>query len=138
MFERNLNFLNGGRKMDFDVLTGFAINKEPNVVNQGNAFNAKDFRNQVLAVFGTGTVIVYGTNQDLPPDFTKPSSIDNFYVPITLADYSLIATYYAGATGAVVAGNGKLVELNTNVLTWIGIHRSATTVDVKVTESDNI
>lgn len=134
MAQRDLKYINGGRKLTFDAVTGFAENPEG---ENAIAFSG-DFRNQVLGVVGTGTVIVYGSCQKDPPNFAAPSTIDNFYVPIMLADYSLPGTYYAGTVGAVVAGASMMVELNTNVLTWVGIHRSANTVDVKLTETDNL
>lgn len=120
-----------GAALTFDVATGFAIN--PN--NETAIAFSADFRDIVLTVGGTGTVIVYGSAQKSPPDFTIGPSITNSYVPIALVDYSLVGSgaYYPGATGAVVAGTAMIVECDTNLLTWIGIHRSAPTVDVLLT-----
>lgn len=129
---RDIKFIKGGETLEFDE-EGWAINPD----GQTAIAFAGDYRNQVLMVSGTGTVIVYGSAQKTPPDFSQAPSIDNFYVPIVLADYAVKQTYYDGATGAVVAGGEKMVELNTNLLTWIGISRSAETVDVKFTETDN-
>ncbi len=131
--QRDLKFINGGSKLTFDAGTGFAINPQS---ESAIAF-AGDFRNQVLIVAGTGTVVVYGSCQKTPPDFTSASTIDNAYVAIVLADYSTQNTYYNGTAGVAVSASTKMVELNTNVLTWIAIHRSANTVDVKLTEADN-
>lgn len=133
MNNRDIKFINGGNKLVFDSGTGFAINPESQTAI---AFSG-DYRNQVIAVKGTGTVIVYGSNQKTPPDFTASVTIDNFFVPIVLADYSVKNTYYDGTVGVVVSSSAKMVELNTNLLTWIAIHRSADTVDVKITETDN-
>lgn len=130
---RDLKFIAGGNPLTFDAGTGFAINPEDETAI---AFSG-DYRNQVLGVVGTGTVIVYGSSQRLPPNFNLPSTIGNLYTPIVLADYSVANTYYAGASGVSVAASTKIVELNTNLLTWIAIHRSADTVDVILTETDN-
>ncbi len=132
MVPRDIKFINGGEPLEFDAGTGFAINPD-----NGTAMFGGDFRNLLLAAVGTGVVIVYGSTQKDPPDFTAPSSIQNAYAPIVLADYSLSNTYYDGATGVTAAGNTKIVELNTNLLTWVAIHRSVDTVEVLLTETDN-
>ncbi len=133
MTPRNTIFINDGQKLNFDAVSGFAENPQGD-----NAICfAADSITQVLSIDGTGTVIVYGTNQKTPPDFTAPVTIDNFFVPIQLADYSLANTYYNGSVGAVVSSSSMMVELNTNLLTWVAIHRSANTVEVKLTETDN-
>lgn len=134
MSQRDLKYINGGRKLDWDSVSSFAINHD---LENAVCF-AGGFRNQVLTVVGTGTVLVYGSTQKTPPNFNSASTIDNSWFLVTLADYSVPNTYYAGATGAVVSTSTKAVELNTNVLTWVGLHRSASTVDVKITESDNL
>lgn len=139
MSQRQLNFIPGdGSALTFDAGSGFAINpKLPTGANNAICF-AGGFRNQVLAVVGTGNVIVYGSTQKNPPDFTAPSTIGNSYAPIMLADYTSPNTYYAGGAGVTVAAGTKIVEANTNVLSWVAIHRSINTVDVKLTESDNL
>ncbi len=131
---RDVKYIKSGEKLDFDAGSGFAINPQ----NETAIAFAADFRNQVLTVVGSGTVIVYGSIQKTPPDFTAPSTIDNSYAPIVLADYSVQNTYYNGASGVAVSGSTKIVELNTNVLSWVAIHRSANTVEVKLTETDNL
>lgn len=132
MVPRDIKFINGGRALEFDAGTDLAINPEDETAIFGG-----DFRNLLMTVVGTGTVIVYGSTQKDPPDFSAPSSILNSYAPIVLADYSLSNTYYDGAAGVVAAGDTKIVELNTNLLTWFAIHRSVDTVDVLITETDN-
>lgn len=132
MVPRDIKFLNNSEALAFDAVSGFAEN------DQGQtAWFGGDFRNLLITLVGTGTIIVYGSAQQNPPDFTAPSSITNSYTPIVLADYSLANTYYAGATGVTVAGATKIVELNTNLLTWFAIHRSANTVEALATETDN-
>ena len=121
-----------GAALTFDAGTGFAINPQ----NETAIAFSGDFRDLLLTVVGTGTVIVYGSTQLNPPDFTAASTITNSYVPITLADYSIADTKYDGATGAVVASATMICELDTNLLTWIAIHRSADTVDVLLTETN--
>lgn len=120
-----------GTSLTFDV-GGYAIH--PDTLE--NAFAVPE-RNVVLTVVGTGNVVVYGSAQELPPDFSVASTITNSYVPIMLADYTTPSTYYAGGAGVTVAGTTAIVELNTNMITWIGIERSANTVEVLVTVTDN-
>lgn len=130
---RDLKYLKGGEQLDFDAITGFAINPQ----SETSIAFAGDYRNQVLTLVGTGTVVVYGSAQKTPPDFTSASSITNSYAPVVLADYSLVNTYYAGAAGIALNNQTKIVEINTNLLTWVAIHRSANTVEVKFTETNN-
>lgn len=138
MSQRDLKFIPGtGEELTFDI-SGFAINPDTNNASNNAICFAGGFRNQVLTVVGSGTVIVYGSTQKTPPDFTAPSTIDNSYAPLVLADYSIQNTYYNGATGVAVVAATKIVEVNTNVIVWMAIHRSAGTVDVKLTESDNL
>lgn len=140
MFERNLQYVNGQVGLPFEFgVDGFAINPNAEGSTPGNAFSAKDFRNILLTLQGTGNVIVYGSIQNNPPDFSIASTITNSYVALMLADYSIANTVYNGATGATVAaGATRTVEVNTNVITWFAIHRSADTVDVISTVTDNI
>ncbi len=125
---------NGNDALVFDPISGFAINP----ITNESCFDASAWRDIIMMLVGTGTVIVYGSTQRQPVDFGLPSDIDNAYVPIALADVSLVGTpaYIAGATGGVVSGATKMFELNTNLLTWIGFHRSAETVDVIATKTN--
>jgi hypothetical protein len=128
---KDIKFINNSKPLVFNV-GGFAIDPQSE-----NAWFGGDFRDLVLTVVGTGTVKVYGSAQQLPPDFTLPSTISNSYTPIALADYSLATnTILAGSAGVTVAGATKLVECNTNLLTWIAIERSADTVQVLLTETN--
>lgn len=127
---KDVKFINQGEALNFNI-GGFAIDPQNN-----NAFFAADHINVVLAVVGTGNVVVYGSTQRTPPDFSAASTIDNSYVPIVLSDYAVPNTYYPGATGVTVAVETKVVELNTNLLTWVAISRSVNTVDVKMTETN--
>ena len=131
MKNKVVTYVNKGIKLDFDPVTGFAINPMLNTA----VFSA-DYRDILLTAVGTGTVVVYGSCQKDPPDFTSASTITNSYVPIVLADYALVNTYYAGTAGITVAGATKIVELNTNLLTWVAFHRSVNTVDILLTETD--
>ncbi len=118
----------------FDTGTGLAI-------HPGNALNAfaGGERNIILTVVGTGTITVNGSVQELPPDFASPSTLSNSYTPIALADYSLATSpILAGSAGVTVAGATKIVELNTNLITWFSIERSIDTVEVFVTVTDNV
>lgn len=128
---KDIKFINDGNPLTFDG-NNFAIDTQT-----GNAFFSGDFRNAVLTVVGTGNVIVYGSTQKTPPDFSSPSTPTNSYASIVLADYSLANTYYAGNTGVTVSGSTAIVELNTNLLTWVGIKRDDLEVDVILTFTNN-
>lgn len=135
MNPKDVKFINQGKDLDaltFDV-AGFAINPADGT----NAFFGADFRNVLLTVVGTGTVFVLGSEQRLPPDFSVGSTIQNTWAPIVTADYSVQNTYYDGTTGVIVAGETKIVELNTNMVTWFAIFRSVDTVDVLATVTNN-
>lgn len=91
----------------------------------------------LLTVVGTGNIVVHGSGQEFPPDFTTSSTITNSYVPVVLADYSIFNTYYNGGAGVTVAGSTAIVELNTNLLTWISLERVVGTPDVLLTITNN-
>lgn len=131
--DKSLKFLNNGEPLDFGV-NGFASNK-----NGGNAFFVGDSRNVLLTVVGTGSILIHGSAQREEVDFTAPSTITNSHATIVTADYSVANTFYDGATGVTAAANTVIVELNTNLLSWVGIERVGLveTVDVIVTEADN-
>jgi len=124
-------FYNGGNKLTFNV-SNFAVTTDGKT-----AFQCTDFRNLLITVVGTGNVKIYGSCQKTPPNFSSPSTITNSYVPIVLADYSTPNTYYAGSAGVSVTADTAIVELNTNLLTWIAIERSLNTVEVLLTETNN-
>ena len=132
MKDKYVVFIDNGSALTFNAGNGFAINPFAGAATQ-NAFAASDFRDILITAVGTGTVVVYGSTQKTPPDFSAASSITNSYVAITLADYSIANTYYNGASGVAVTGSTKIVELNTNLLAWVAFHRSAETVDVLLT-----
>lgn len=130
---RYTNYIPGtGDKLTFDPGTGFAINPD----GQSSICFTADHRNQLIGIVGTGTVTVYGSMQKAPVDFSAPSTIDNLYAVIVLADYSLASSNYV--TSLSVTGSTKIAELNTNLLTWIGIHRSGNGVEVKLTQTTNL
>lgn len=97
-----------------------------------------DYRDIVITISGTGTAIVLGTNDlkpdQTPVDFTATSSIDNSYVQLVIADVGSTGAY---ATSLVAAGDTKMGEVNTNLLTWVCVTRSADTLDAFITLSDN-
>jgi hypothetical protein len=131
MSTKDVKWANNGLKLDFDA-NGWAIFPTGQILQ--NAYNCSDLRDLLLTIVGTGTVNVYGSCQELPPDFSAASIITNSYVPITLADYSLADVKYSGGLGATVAASTKIVELDTNILTWIAIKRGAQdTCDVLLT-----
>jgi hypothetical protein len=90
-----------------------------------------------ITVVGTGNIVIHGSEQEAPPDFTAASTINNSHVEIMLADYTTPNLYYSGTAGVTVAASTAIVELNTNLLTWICIERTAGTADVLVTYTNN-
>lgn len=96
-----------------------------------------DFRDIVLTIVGTGTAGVLGSADYDPTkaiDFTVASTIGNSYANIVIADLGVANAY---ATTLIAAGSTKIGEVNTNLLTWICITRSANTLDGFVTVCDN-
>lgn len=130
-FQRELIYYNSLRDLEWDG-DGFLINPGP---TEGNAWDARNFRDIVLTLVGTGNVKAYGSAQKLPPDFSQTSTLANSWTPISLVDYSLVGTgaFFAGATGVSVSNATKLAELDTNGLTWFAIKRSVDTVEVLAT-----
>lgn len=106
--------------------------------NKSQAIFCGDYRNIGLTIVGTGTITAQGTKQkndaDTPPDFTASSTITNSFATIVIADETAVNTY---ATSLAVAGATKLGEINTNLLTWVSLSRSADTVDAFITVTDN-
>lgn len=135
MNPKDVKFLNqsgkAGDPLVFDV-SGFAI-----APDGGNAWAVADFMALVLTGVGIGTLKVLGSAQRLPPDFSSPSTILNSYAEMVLADYSVPGAYYSGSAGVTVSSSTKIVEVNTNLLTWIAITRSVDTVDALLTETNN-
>lgn len=141
MFERNLIYYNNIRDLKWSTggFPHYLLNPLPvGSLTQGNAFDARNFQTITLTAVGTGTIIVLGSIQKDPPDFSKPSTITNSYAPIVLADLSIPNTYYAGSVGVTVTGSTAIVEVNSNLITWFAVTRSADTVDVLMTVTDNI
>lgn len=100
---------------------------------------ANDFRNIGLTIVGTGDIQVLASKEknpaDEPVDFTAPSTIDNAYAAIVIADETLATGSYS--TSITVSGSTKLAEINTNLATFICLSRSADTVDAYITVTDN-
>ena len=84
---------------------------------------------------GTGNIIVNASadNENLI-NFTDPSTIGNSFAPIVLADLTEANTY---STNPAVTAATKILEVNTNLITWISITRSVDTVSAFVTLCDN-
>ena len=93
-----------------------------------------DFRDVVLTIVGTGTATVLASADKEVVDFTIASTIDNSFATMVIADMTTASTY---ATSLAVAGTTKLGEVNTNLLTWICVTRSAGTLDAFITICDN-
>lgn len=105
--------------------------------NQSQPIPVTDFRDIVLTIVGTGVAGVLGSCDYDPAgviDFTSPSTINNSYAGIIIADLGIANTYSLTLTAA---GNTKIGEVNTNLLTWICITRTANTLDGFVTVCDN-
>lgn len=106
--------------------------------NKSQPIKVNDFRDVVLTIVGTGTATVLGSAQknaaDTPPDFTASSTISNSFITTVIADIGVASTY---ATSLVAAGNTKMGEVNTNLLTFICVTRSVDTLDGFITVCDN-
>ena len=102
------------------------------------AIGVADTRDIVLTIDGTGTAQVLGTIEmhpdQVPVDFTAASSITNSYIAAVIADIGVPNTY---STSLTAAGSTKMGEVNTNLLTWICVTRSANTLDGFITICDN-
>jgi hypothetical protein len=105
--------------------------------NKSQPISVADFRNVDLTIVGTGNVTVLASKGkwDVPIDFTSASTIGNSFAQIVIFDETVVATPFV--TTLTVAGATKIAEIDTNVLTWICITRSADTVDGFITYSDN-
>lgn len=107
-------------------------------VSLSQVIKAADFRDIDITVVGTGTVVVYGSAEknadDTPPDFTAASTISSAYAPMVIADLGTPNTF---AASIAVVGATKIGEVNTNLLTWICVERSESTVDAYITVCDN-
>jgi hypothetical protein len=99
---------------------------------------AGDFRDIVLTIVGTGVVAVLGSadvpTPPNPPDFTATSTITNSWIPQVIADLRAANTY---ATSLTISSSTAMGEVNTNLLTWICVTASTSTVAAFITVSDN-
>jgi uncharacterized protein YcsI (UPF0317 family) len=102
--------------------------------NKSQAIFAGDFRNIGVTMVGTGSIGVLGSKDLNAPDFTDPSTISNSYVNIVLADETVASTYN---TSLSVSNSTKLAEVNSNLITFICVTRSADTVDAFLTVTTN-
>lgn len=98
-----------------------------------------DFRNIGITAVGTGTIQALGTKEkyaatDDSVDFTTTSTISNSWAPIVICDETVANTY---TTTLSLTNETKLGEVNTNLLTFVCIKRSANTVDAFVTLTNN-
>ncbi len=94
-----------------------------------------DYRDVVLTIVGTGTATVLATASKEVVDFTAASTIGNAFATVVIADLTTVTTPYA--TSLVVAGATKLGEINSNLVGWVCITRSANTLDAYLTYCDN-
>ena len=99
----------------------------------GNSFSINN-RNVLIAVVGTGEVVVHGSIQSGDVDFSAASTIDNVHAVMELKDYSVISGY---VLSGVVAGETKIFEVNTNFLSSIGIEIVAGAPEVMLVLTDN-
>ncbi len=99
---------------------------------------ADDFRNIGITAVGTGVITALCSKEknpaDTPPDFTATSTITNPYAAILIADETVAGAF---ATTLTVAGNTKLGEINSNLVTFVCLTRSINTVDAFITVCDN-
>jgi len=106
--------------------------------NRSQPIFVGDFRDIDLTIVGTGTATVLGSADKAlsndAPDFTIASTISNSYATMVIADLTTPSTY---ATSLIVANATKIGEVNTNLLMWVCITRSANTLDAFITVCDN-
>lgn len=105
--------------------------------NKSQPILVTDFRNVGLTVVGTGDVHILASKAkvDTPIDFTTSSTIANSYAQVVLFDETVVSSPFV--TALTVAAATKLAEIDTNLLTWICVVRSADTVDAFISYSDN-
>jgi len=105
--------------------------------NKSQPILVADYRNVGITIVGTGNVSVLASKEksDTPTDFTAASTIGNSHATVVLFDETVVANPFV--TVLTVAGSTKLAELDTNLVTWICLQRSADTVDAFVSYSDN-
>lgn len=108
--------------------------------DQSQPILVSDFRDIVLTIVGSGSAQVLGSVEipkdpiSIPVDFTSASDIDNAYIAVVLADLGVANTY---VTTLTATAETKMAEVNTNLLTYISITRSANTLDGFITVCDN-
>lgn len=102
--------------------------------NKSQPIFVADFRDIVITAVGTGTIQVLATADKEIVDFTIASTIDNSYANVVIADLTVPNTY---STSLVVSTSTKLGEINTNLVGWICLTRTAGSVDAFVTYCDN-
>lgn len=102
--------------------------------NKSQPISVGDFRDIDITVVGTGTITVLGTASSDIIDFTGSSTLANAFAPMVIADLTTPNTY---ATSLAVSSATKIGEVNTNLLGWICVTRTADTVDAYVTICDN-
>jgi hypothetical protein len=102
--------------------------------NDSQVIQCSDFRNIGITVVGTGDLSVLGSKQKDIIDVSQASTIDNAYRIITIADEGTPQTYVNTAS---VTGSTFIGEVNTNLLTWIVLRRTAADVDAFVTITSN-
>lgn len=105
--------------------------------NQSQPIYVQDMRDINLTIVGTGTATILGsadTTIGKKIDFTTTSTLVNSFTPIVIADLGVPSAY---ATTLVAAGETKIGELNTNLMAWICVTRSSSTLDGFISLCDN-
>lgn len=102
--------------------------------NKSQPISIGSYRNAVVTAVGTGDISVLCSGSETEIDFTAPSTIDNAYSGVVLADLGVPNTY---ATSLSLTAETKLAELNSNLIGWICLVRSVNTLDAYVSIGDN-
>lgn len=105
--------------------------------NQSQPIFIQDMRDVVLTIVGTGTATILGsadTTTGLVVDFTTTSTLANSFTSIVIADLGVPNTY---ATTLAATAETKIGELNTNLMAWICVTRTASTLDGFISACDN-
>lgn len=94
-----------------------------------------DYRNVELTAVGTGRIQVLGSKDIKMFDPLQPSSFNNSYVPVVLADETVATNNYS--TTWILSNETKVGEVNVNVLGWISLSRNTETIRAFISVTDN-
>ena len=103
--------------------------------NVSQAIQVADYINVGITAVGTGDITVLASKDKELVDFSLPSTIDNSYAQVVIFDETVVSSPFV--TGLTVSSSTKIGEIDTNLITWIQVVRSAGSADAFVTYSTN-